>query len=102
MTAFVKTGTKPIIGFFDKQVDANLTRFATGLVDAYLPLPWAYTGCGDACGSDHMSFNKAGFPVAFATEGLFEGAPLPPVRARKADGCDRWAAEYTHCGRRHG
>ncbi|KAF7982506.1 hypothetical protein HWV62_28104 [Athelia sp. TMB] len=75
MTAFVKTGTTPIIGFFDAQVDANLTRFATALVDAYLPLPWAPTGCGDACGSDHMSFHKAGFPVAFATEGLFEDGP---------------------------
>ncbi|KAF7968213.1 hypothetical protein HWV62_31647 [Athelia sp. TMB] len=75
MTAFVKTGTNPIIGFFDAQVDANLTRFATALVDAYLPLPWAPTGCGDACGSDHMSFHKAGFPVAFATEGLFEDGP---------------------------
>ncbi|KZP14543.1 Zn-dependent exopeptidase [Athelia psychrophila] len=75
MTAFVKKGSKPIIGFFDSQVNANLTTFATQLVESYIPLSWGYTGCGASCGSDHMSFNKAGFPVAFATEGLFEDGP---------------------------
>jgi bacterial leucyl aminopeptidase len=73
VTAFVKKGTTPIVAFFQNQVDANLTVFATKLVDEYLPLKWNFTGCGKSCGSDHMSFYKAGFPVTFATEGLFEG-----------------------------
>jgi len=73
VTAFVKTGTRPIVAFFQSQVDANLTVFATKLVDEYLPLKWNFTGCGESCGSDHMSFYKAGYPVTFATEGLFEG-----------------------------
>jgi leucyl aminopeptidase len=72
VTAFVKKGTEPIIGFFESDVDANLTTFATKLVDEYLPLKWNFTGCGKSCGSDHISFNKAGFPVAFATEALVE------------------------------
>lgn len=76
MTAFVKNGTKPIIAFFNNEVNMNLTTFSTQLVEEYIPLSWKYTGCGKFCGSDHMSFNKAGFPVAFATEGLFEGESL--------------------------
>lgn len=72
MTAFVRNGTQPIIGFFESNVDANLTTFATKLVDEYIPLKWNMTGCGSVCGSDHMSFNKVGYPVAFANEALFE------------------------------
>lgn len=73
MTAFVKNGTEPIIAFFDTDVDANLTSFATKLVDEYLPLKWNMTRCGNSCGSDHMSFTKAGYPAIIATEALFGG-----------------------------
>src|ERR1700742_4988582 len=73
VTAFVKNGTEPIIGLFGDQVDKNLTSFTTKLVDAYLPLRWNMTGCGKTCGSDHMSWHKAGYRSAFVTEGMFKG-----------------------------
>lgn len=73
VTAFVKNGTTPIIGLFGDQVDGNLTSFTTKLVDTYLPISWNITGCGKTCGSDHMSWHKAGYRAAFATESLFEG-----------------------------
>lgn len=76
VVAFLKNGTTPIIGLFDTNVDKNITTFTTKLVEKYIPLPWKFTGCGSSCGSDHMSWTKAGFPVAFATEGLFEGSLL--------------------------
>jgi leucyl aminopeptidase len=73
VTAFVKNGTEPVIAFFDTDVDKNLTSFCTRLVEEYVPLKWNMTNCGKSCGSDHMSFNKAGYPVAFVTEGLDKG-----------------------------
>ncbi|KAL1706508.1 hypothetical protein EV121DRAFT_278776 [Schizophyllum commune] len=78
MTAFVKSGTEPKIAFFKDQVDKNLTTFATKLVEAYSPLPWNLTTCGLGCGSDHMSWTKAGYPAIFATEGFFEGKLTVP------------------------
>lgn len=72
MTAFVRNGTTPIVGFFDTNVDKNMTSFVAELVDEYLPLGWNMTNCGNTCGSDHMSWTKAGYPAVFATEGLVE------------------------------
>jgi len=71
MTAFLKNDTEPIVGVFGDQVDKNLTTFTTKLVDAYLPIGWNMTGCGASCGSDHMSWHKAGYRSAFVTEGLY-------------------------------
>jgi len=84
MTAFVKEGTEPIIGLFGDQVDKNLTTFTTNLIDAYIPLPWKMTGCGATCGSDHMSWHKAGYRSAFVTEGLFEDSS-PNIHTAKDD-----------------
>ncbi|KAH7106739.1 Zn-dependent exopeptidase [Auriculariales sp. MPI-PUGE-AT-0066] len=75
MVAFLRPGTPEIIGFFKDVVDKSLTKFGTKLVDRYIPLPWNMTGCGTSCGSDHMSWTKAGYPAIFATEGLFEDGP---------------------------
>ena len=73
MTAFVKKGTEPIIGFFKDMTDKNLTTFATKLVESYIPLSWDMTTCGVTCGSDHMSWTRAGYRAIFATEAKFEG-----------------------------
>jgi bacterial leucyl aminopeptidase len=72
VTAFVKHGTTPIIGLFGDQVDKDLTMFTTQIIDVYLSLGWNMTGCGKSCGSDHMSWHKAGYRCAFVTESLFE------------------------------
>jgi bacterial leucyl aminopeptidase len=73
VTAFVRDDKPKIIGLFKDVVDPELTEFVQKLVEAYTPLPWNMTGCGARCGSDHMSWTKAGYPAVFATEGLFEG-----------------------------
>ncbi|KZV80603.1 Zn-dependent exopeptidase [Exidia glandulosa HHB12029] len=85
MTAFVKDGTKPIIALFDEGVDMILTSFATSLVEEYTDLPWNYTNCGPVCGSDHMSWTKAGYPAIAATEGLFWDLPLTEIHTPRDD-----------------
>ena len=69
----MKRGTTPIIGLFGDQTDKGLTDFTTSLIDEYCNIGWKMTGCGKTCGSDHMSWHKAGYPAAFVTESLFEG-----------------------------
>ncbi|KAL1686675.1 Zn-dependent exopeptidase [Schizophyllum commune] len=102
MTAFVKSGTEPKIAFFKDQVDKNLTTFATKLVEAYSPLPWNLTTCGLGCGSDHMSWTKAGYPAIFATEGFFEDFPQHAIHTIKDDveaydaGYDDGAYDFDH------
>lgn len=70
--AVVKHGSVPRIGFFQDEVDKGLVDYVTGLVDAYLPVPWVLTGCGKRCGSDHMSWTRAGYRAAYVCEGPFE------------------------------
>uniref|UniRef100_D8QF49 Peptide hydrolase n=1 Tax=Schizophyllum commune (strain H4-8 / FGSC 9210) TaxID=578458 RepID=D8QF49_SCHCM len=65
-------GVEPKIGLFQDEVDKGLLDYVTGLVDAYLSVPWALTGCGKRCGSDHMSWTRAGYRAAYVCEGLFE------------------------------
>lgn len=50
----------------------NLTQYLGSMVDKYTKLDWNLTSCGPSCGSDHMSWTKAGYPAAFAIESLFE------------------------------
>ncbi|KAI4521650.1 Zn-dependent exopeptidase [Schizophyllum commune Loenen D] len=70
--AVVKHGVEPKIGLFQDEVDKGLLDYVTGLVDAYLPVHWTLTGCGKRCGSDHMSWTRAGYRAAYECEGLFE------------------------------
>ncbi|KZP13852.1 Zn-dependent exopeptidase [Athelia psychrophila] len=73
MTAFVRNGTTPIVAFFGQHTNPNLTAFATRVVDEYLNVGWNMTEFPNPrAGSDHMSWTKAGYPAAFAAEGLFE------------------------------
>ncbi|KAL1738547.1 hypothetical protein HDZ31DRAFT_50819, partial [Schizophyllum fasciatum] len=70
--AVIKHGATPKIGLFHDEVDKALLDYVSGLIDAYLPIPWALTGCGKRCGSDHMSWTRAGYRAAYVCEGLFE------------------------------
>ena len=72
VTAYVKPGTTPVVGLFKDQIDMNLTHYLGSMVDKYAKVGWNLTSCGPTCGSDHMSWTKAGYPAAFAIEGLFE------------------------------
>ncbi|KAF8313055.1 peptidase [Clavulina sp. PMI_390] len=71
MTAWVKRGTKEVVGVVTDFVDPTLTGFIKTLIDQYLSIPWVETKCGYAC-SDHASWNKYGYPSAFGIESAFE------------------------------
>ena len=72
MTAFLKNDTTPIVALFKDQIDRQLTSWTAKLVETYLPIGWNMTSCGATCGSDHMSWTKAGYRSAFVCEGLYE------------------------------
>ncbi|EJD54524.1 Zn-dependent exopeptidase [Auricularia subglabra TFB-10046 SS5] len=95
MTAWQKKGTTPIIAFFKDVVDMDLTDFAAKLVEQYTPLPWNLTSCGSTCGSDHMSWTRAGYPAIFATEALFEDFQ-PQVHTPYDDLSDEEQYSYKH------
>ncbi|KAH8834094.1 peptidase [Flagelloscypha sp. PMI_526] len=71
MTAWVKKGTKEVVGIINDFVDPSLTEFNIKLVEKYLDIPPAQTKCGYAC-SDHASWSKAGYPSIFTIESTFE------------------------------
>ncbi|KAF8326535.1 uncharacterized protein EI90DRAFT_3228136 [Cantharellus anzutake] len=71
MTAWVKQGTKEVVGVITDFVNPKLTSLIEDLIDTYLDIPWVETKCGYAC-SDHASWNKAGIPSAFGIESAFE------------------------------
>ncbi|KAH7907012.1 hypothetical protein BJ138DRAFT_1093281 [Hygrophoropsis aurantiaca] len=71
MTAWVKKGTKEVVGIVVDYVDDALTHFNKKLIDEYLDIPYVETKCGYAC-SDHASWSKAGYPGTFSIESAFE------------------------------
>lgn len=71
MTAWVKQGTKEVVGVVTDFVDPALTEFNRQLIDTYLDIGYVNTKCGYAC-SDHASWQKGGYPAAFAIESAFE------------------------------
>jgi len=66
MTAY---GTLPV-GIITDFTQANLTQFVRILVDTYTLITWTDSRCGYGC-SDHASWNRAGYPSAFAFEAPF-------------------------------
>lgn len=70
MTGYVGTNGE-VMGIVNDHVDPKLTEFVKKLVESYAVIPWKDTKCGYGC-SDHASWNKAGFPSAFAIESAFE------------------------------
>jgi len=71
MTAWVKKGTKEVVGVITDYVDSDLTAFNKALISTYLDIPFAETKCGYGC-SDHASWTKAGYPSVFSIESKFE------------------------------
>ncbi|KIJ41121.1 hypothetical protein M422DRAFT_75674 [Sphaerobolus stellatus SS14] len=70
MTAWVKKGTKEVVGVVEDFVDPTLTDYVKELVEAYLDIPYVATACGYAC-SDHGSWSKAGYRSSFTIESEF-------------------------------
>jgi len=70
MTAWVKRGTREEVGVITDFTNDKLTQFNKGLVEEYLSIPYVETKCGYAC-SDHVSWEKAGYPAIFTIESSF-------------------------------
>jgi len=71
MTAWVKRGTKEVVGIITDFTDNKLTELNKKLVAEYLDIPYVETKCGYAC-SDHASWSKAGYPAIFTIESTFD------------------------------
>ncbi|GAA5983252.1 hypothetical protein JCM10908_000213 [Rhodotorula pacifica] len=71
MTAYVKPGTKPVIGIIQDFVSPDFTAYLTNVVGEYASIKSVETKCGYAC-SDHASWSKVGVPSAFTIESTFE------------------------------
>ncbi|KAH8818677.1 Zn-dependent exopeptidase [Flagelloscypha sp. PMI_526] len=70
--SMVLPGEEPIIAIYDTDSNANLTRFGAGLVEKYNTVPWKWTNCGNSCGSDHIPWNRTGYPSMYVFERIFE------------------------------
>ncbi|GAA5971897.1 hypothetical protein JCM21900_000645 [Sporobolomyces salmonicolor] len=71
VVAFIRSGTKPVIGVIGDGVSQDLTEFMRLLISEYSTIPYANTACGYGC-SDFASFTKSGYPSACLSEGKFE------------------------------
>lgn len=80
MVAFVKQGTQERVGIVSDFTNEPLSKFVKRLVDAYLSIPYVDTKLGYAA-SDHGSWNKAGFPSAFAIEATYEDCNLRRIHS---------------------
>lgn len=71
MTNF--SGSEYDFVFISDYTTDSLSSYLSSLVETYLPeYTWAYDECGYAC-SDHASWFREGFPVAFPFESTFAG-----------------------------
>ena len=71
MTNF--SGSRYDFVFISDYTTDSLSTYLSSLVEMYLPdYSWAYDKCGYAC-SDHASWYREGFPVAFPFESTFDG-----------------------------
>ncbi|KAG5642918.1 hypothetical protein DXG03_001889 [Asterophora parasitica] len=71
MTAYVKPGTKEVIGLMPDYTDAGLTTFLGQIITAYSTLPFITSPkCGYAC-SDHASWFNQGYPTSLPFEARY-------------------------------
>lgn len=82
MTAFVKRGTTEKVGIVTDYTSPALTDFVTRLVDAYLDIPYVRTKTNYGA-SDHASWDRAGYPSAFAIEAAFEDCNLQNIHTSR-------------------
>ncbi|WFD05063.1 bacterial leucyl aminopeptidase [Malassezia vespertilionis] len=82
MTAYVAPGTSEHIGLVEDYVSAPLTNYLEQLAKVYLTIPAVRTQAGYAA-SDHASWNKTGYPSAFAIESAFASVNLGRAHTTK-------------------
>ncbi|KAF7316483.1 Peptide hydrolase [Mycena indigotica] len=70
MTAWVASGTSPVVNVVTSGVDAALSTFLCQLVDRYLDIPCVRESKRKNAGSDHLLWNRAGYQACHAAEGL--------------------------------
>ncbi|ORY25532.1 hypothetical protein BCR39DRAFT_499090 [Naematelia encephala] len=69
MTAFIHANSTEAISFIKDEADPDLTEWCASLAREYSDLPVTVTVLNAPAGSDYMSWTRAGYPSAFATEG---------------------------------
>ncbi|KAI8910353.1 hypothetical protein EDD86DRAFT_138258 [Gorgonomyces haynaldii] len=72
-SGYLKPGVAPTAGIFTDYTNKQATALIRSTVSAYTTLKQKDSQCGYAC-TDHASWNKAGYPAAFAAEGPFENS----------------------------
>ncbi|TQV91569.1 hypothetical protein V2A60_008512 [Cordyceps javanica] len=78
MTAFIAKNATESIGIIETSADKALTKWVLGLAQEYSNINSAVYQLQEGAGSDYMSFTKAGFPSAFASEGNPIGGEFDP------------------------
>jgi len=73
MTFFTPTGKVATVGMITDYTNAGLSAFVRTLINTYLTISHVNSQCGYGC-SDHASWNKYGYPAAFAFETSFSQA----------------------------
>lgn len=68
MTAYVKENFTPKINIVSTQADPKLSEWVLHLAEEYCDEEVQYSKFPPQAGSDYMSFSRAGFSAAFATE----------------------------------
>ncbi|TFK47749.1 Zn-dependent exopeptidase [Heliocybe sulcata] len=69
MTAYTKQSHTPTVAFITTDVNTPLTEYTISLAEEYADYPVQRAKLFPGAGSDHMSWHRAGYPGAFATEG---------------------------------
>ncbi|EPQ58473.1 Zn-dependent exopeptidase [Gloeophyllum trabeum ATCC 11539] len=69
MTAYTKQNHTATVALITNDVDIPLTEYVISLAEEYADYPVQRAKLVPGAGSDHMSWHKAGYAGAFATEG---------------------------------
>ncbi|KAF5362453.1 hypothetical protein D9756_002733 [Leucocoprinus leucothites] len=94
MTAYVKPGSREIIGLIQDFTSSTLNAYTTALANEYNDIPVASAGpCGYAC-SDHASYNANGYATTFPFEATFDNQN--PVIHSSSDTTTAPGFSWTH------
>ncbi|KAH8825025.1 Zn-dependent exopeptidase [Flagelloscypha sp. PMI_526] len=87
----------PLIALFDEDSNANLNAFGASLVEKYTTVPYKWTRCDGKCGSDHIPWNKTGYPSMPVSDKLIVFPPSPDETIHTVhDTMDQRGFNFTH------
>ncbi|KAG7562264.1 hypothetical protein FFLO_02252 [Filobasidium floriforme] len=95
MTAFVKQGSNATINVISTEADPSLSDWIINVAEEYCDIPVKRSELFKGAGSDYMSFSRAGFPAAFATEADPMAGLFDPFVHTVADRMDLSTGEFS-------